>query len=232
MKFIPFFKKKNKEMPAQPKALPPLKEKAAVVKPQPQKEKKVQVAEKKVLKVKPEQRGDRNKKRIFIGLVFVVMTYGCVVGIFYFLVDTQQKKITEIGELKEQVELLKTEKMVADRRVKEVEGKLGATIRLDKLIDEAKLVHGQEELNRKEGSLWIDRVAKTYYVTLGALNGLYPGSKVTIYDGDAKLAEMKVATPLDVISYVEPIDKKLSDFSKDYYRAVFEEQITLQDFEK
>ena len=93
---------------------------------------------------------------------------------------------------------------------------------LNKLVDEAKAVYGEGEQNRKEGFLWIDRKESKWVVTLGALNGVKPGSVLSIYNGNQKVGQVAVDDLFDVISYVHPLEKGPEQFTSDYYRAAIE----------
>ena len=96
------------------------------------------------------------------------------------------------------------------------------SIDINKLVEHAKAVYGPEELNRKEGYLWIDRKANKFVVTLGALQGLSNGKTISIYDGDKKIGQVAVDESYDVISYGHPVDLTMDQFPGDYYRAVIE----------
>ena len=60
-------------------------------------------------------------------------------------------------------------------------------------------------------------------MTLGVLNGLSAGKKLTVYDNTNKvIGHLIVETTLDVISYVRPMGKSLDEFEANYYRVVIE----------
>jgi len=163
------------------------------------------------------------RRSILIGLFLIITAFMGVIGVFYFLVDEQTKKTTEIGSLQEQINVLNTEKGLAERKASELEDEVGRYLDLDKLAGEAEKVYGAKEKDRKEGHLWIDRDARTMLATLGLLNGLSQGSRLTIFDGQTRVGYARVETPLDVISYVQPINMSLSQLESDYYRVVFEQ---------
>lgn len=158
---------------------------------------------------------DLNKKNIFIGIVLIIGAFVCMLGVFYVTFDDQRAKEEEVKTLKEQLVLLNTEKEI---------GVNNPSLNLAKLIQEAKNIYGEEESARNEGFLWIDREGKTLVVTLGALNGLNVGSRLAIYDDKNKMVGfVRVETPLDIVSYVRPVNKSIGEFEQDYYRVVFQE---------
>lgn len=163
------------------------------------------------------------KKILFIGIIFVIAAFICTIGILYFLVNTQKAKSEELGVLREQVVSLNAERDMMERLTTALEQEAGGSLDLGRLLEEADKVYDDTEKERREGHLWIDRSAGTCVVTLGALNGLVPGSRLSIYEGDKKIGVVVVKTLLDVISYVQPVGKPLVQFKNDYYRVVFEE---------
>jgi hypothetical protein len=56
-------------------------------------------------------------------------------------------------------------------------------------------------------------------VTLGVLNGVTKGVRLGVFEADKRVGTVKVTSALDVVSYVEPVDKKLTEFSRDYYQV-------------
>ncbi|PIR34539.1 MAG: hypothetical protein COV36_00620, partial [Alphaproteobacteria bacterium CG11_big_fil_rev_8_21_14_0_20_44_7] len=127
---------------------------------------------------------DHNKRQIFIGIFLMIAAFTGVVAIFYLMIDDQQKKLTEIAELKEESGVLTAEREVALRKAKELEEKVGTSFELKKLIKAAKQEYGYQERARKEGDLWIDRSDGTFVITLGAVHGLLPGDQLSVYDDD------------------------------------------------
>ncbi|MCK5215888.1 MAG: hypothetical protein KAR05_11120 [Candidatus Omnitrophica bacterium] len=173
--------------------------------------------------VKKEKKpGSGNKKRMLFGMLFMFLSFVCLGGVFYFLVDAQIEKAEEIEYLSTQLDIVSSKAEVAERKAQEFKEEYGQSISLDKILEEAKNVHGKDEMHRKEGDLWIDRDSRTMVVTLGALHGLSVGSMLTIYDEDGKVGGVRVETALDVISYVKSIDKKVAQLEKDSYRVVLE----------
>jgi len=174
------------------------------------------VPEKKTIMTSP---AGYNKKMLMAGVWLLVGAFVCVIGIVYCVFSIQKSQAKQYETTKEQLSAMNIEKTGEQSRLAEMEEKSGKTISLNKLLQEANQTYGPEEKSRKEGSLWIDRGAGVMYVTLGAVNGLTPGSKLEVYDGKELLGEVRVETPLDVIAYVRPINKTLADFEKNYYRV-------------
>jgi len=162
------------------------------------------------------------KKTLIIGIACNAAAFVCIVAVFYFLLNSQQARDQEIQDLREKLLAVGTEKDLAAQKADDLEEKVGQSIYLEKLLQESNEVYGDEEKNRREGFLWIDRKNDTLLVTLGALNGLTAGMRLTVFDGDQQVGFVKVETPLDVISYVYPSDPQKDIFEKNYYRVVFE----------
>jgi hypothetical protein len=149
-------------------------------------------------------KSNNNKIIAFVGITFI----------FYVVIETQRTGAQEMSTLEEEMELLSTEKDIVLRKMEELKQE-GMSVRLDSILKEANQIYGEDEKERKEGHLWIDREAKTFIITLGALNGLDTGNRLA--------ASVEVDVPMDVISYVHPVDKTLADFKEDSYRIVFED---------
>lgn len=169
-----------------------------------------------------EQKSPYDKTKIFVGFALMTASFVCVGAVVYLLLDITREKGREADALKEQVVSLNVQEAAAQQKVSQLEEKVGTSVYLNKVITEAEKVYDTKEKDRKEGALWIDRHAGVLYVTLGAMHGLSPGSRVAIYEGRNKIGYVRVETPLDVISYVQPVNTTISDFKNDYYRAVIE----------
>jgi hypothetical protein len=165
---------------------------------------------------------DKNKTQMLTGLFLVIAAFICVTVAFYFVIDAQRESSARIQELKDKIDILETEKDLVSREVKTLQEAWGTSLSLQSVLLEASRQYGDLEKNRQEGSLWIDRKTASCVVTLGALNGLVPGSRLKIYDGREEVGKATVDVSLDIISYVTPVNKKLAQFSQDYYRVVIE----------
>ncbi len=170
-----------------------------------------------------EKKTDQNKKQLLTGFILIVTAFVCATGVFYVMVNTQMANSEEISALKMQLGLLGAEKAEIERLTLILEKKVGSSIDVEKIVKEADKIYADTEKRRREGHLWIDRKAETCIATLGALHGLTQGSRLTIYDGNDEIGFLRVEIPLDVISYVQPINKPFDQFKNDYYRVVFEE---------
>lgn len=93
-------------------------------------------------------------------------------------------------------------------------------VTLDSLVEHAENIYDEAEKNRVEGFLWVDRNSSRYVVTLGALNGIFPGAYLTVYDEDRKVGQVQVETTMDVIAYVKPEASTEKSLTKEYYRVV------------
>lgn len=92
-------------------------------------------------------------------------------------------------------------------------------IGMDALTDYSKDLYGSDEKNRREGTLWVDREGKKLVINLGALNGLKPQDRLTVYDHDQNIGRVQAENVFDVISYVEIKEPLNEAMEKDYYRV-------------
>ncbi len=175
----------------------------------------VQATEKKIQK--------ENKKILLKGLVFIMASFICIVGIFKFMIDLQREKSQEVEKLKEKLTQLNSERDIIERKVADLEQAVGTSIDLKKILFEAEKIYGSEEKSRKDGYLWVDRHSMNLIVTLGAIHGLSPGDLLSVYEGDNKIGLVRVEIPLDVISYVQPVNKSINQLEQDYYRVAIEQ---------
>lgn len=166
---------------------------------------------------------DPNKSKLFIGAVLMLGAFLCVLIVFYFLVNAHRERLAEIETLEEKFLALDTEKNSLQRKVVELQDEIGRSIYLNKLIDESQNQYGNAEKDRREGFLWIDRETSTLIVTLGVLHGVSTGTKLTLYDqNDQPSGHVIVDTAMDVISYVHPMGRSITDLEQTYYRATIE----------
>ena len=163
------------------------------------------------------------KSKFFIGLWFVVIAFVGFVFMFYIMGRTNMENTEQIDELEEKLTVMEIEKANTETELTDVKGKLN-TINLQHLVQRAEQVYSEEERNRKEGLLWMDPETSLYIVTLGALHGLKRGAYLGVYKGDERLGQVMVDSPMDVISYVRPVDQSLQELNDNYFRVVIEEQ--------
>src|SRR3989338_6320454 len=160
-----------------------------------------------------------NKKRLLFGLVMIIAAFVCVLGLFYFLVDFQKININKIESLEVSVNKLQFEREKVEEELESVKNAGPRPIDVQDIVNEAQKIYGPEEIKQTQGYLWIDRESAIYLVTLGALNGLKPGSRLVIYAGNEKVGLAVVEKPLDVISYVSLVGSASEDLIGDYYRV-------------
>lgn len=159
------------------------------------------------------------RKQIISGLIFVSVSFVGAVFLLYLTVNAQSAKEIELQDLTDEYFLINTQKDVAVSQVQTLQSQAGRFLNRDKVIDAAQSVHGEDESNRTDGSFWIDRKSGRCMVTLGVLNGVDKGSRLSVYEGENKIATVNVVSALDVVSFVEPVDKKVMDFKRDYYQV-------------
>jgi len=83
-------------------------------------------------------------------------------------------------------------------------------------------VYSESERNRRNGYMWVDSITDKYIVTLGNINGVFPGGYLTVYDNENPIGQVRVLTAYEVISYVEPFEPKKFEITKDYYQVFVE----------
>ncbi len=164
---------------------------------------------------------DPKKFKLLVGLGLIVLAFLGTCSIFYIMNNTNMRHEEKIKSLSDDVSQLNSEKNITEIELENLKVQ-GDSIKVDKLVAQAQKEYDPKELNRKEGILWVDRQSQTFLVTLGALHGLKPGSSLTIYDNESKVGIVTVDTPLDVVSYVWPLEKDKDKFASNYYRAVIE----------
>lgn len=162
----------------------------------------------------------RNKSKLVIGLILVIIAFVCAVGVLYFMGQKQEDAHQRIASL--EVELAN---IIADQSEPVIrETDLGwvkrEPVKLEDYISKAEGLYGDSELLRNEGVLWVDHKSGHFIVTLGAVNALKQGSFLDVYQGDEIIEQIVVDTALDIISYVTPVSKTVDDFDKSYYKVV------------
>ena len=170
----------------------------------------------------PQNTAVHNKIKFVSGLCLIVLASVGVVVLFYLVLQNHRAQESELSTLKDQVVLIQEEKEIIETRNAELAAVAGSSMSVDKLVQEADKVYDEKVKNAREGYLWIDRTSPSWLITLGALNGLLPGSTVAVYQEGEKVDTVQVETPLDVISYVKPTEKLKSQFASDYFRVVIE----------
>jgi hypothetical protein len=163
---------------------------------------------------------DNNKIKLIAGFSLMVAAFLCIVAALGYANRANSSKLAAT-----QVQLAN---MIAQNSQTEMKSADGTRVRrepinLEDFLTRAKSIYGEDELKRKEGILWVDRKASSCMVTLGRVNGLNVGSKLNIYDGDNKIGQATVDMPLDIVSYVQLVDKAADELPNSYYRVVVSE---------
>ncbi len=163
-----------------------------------------------------------NKTKLMIGIFCVVTAFVCIGAIFSIMGNANLQDQKKIASLEVQLTNLIAERASGRMSAAEASRAKGRTLTVQDLVEKASGLYSEEEKKKKEGFLWIDREGKTLLVTLGALNGISPGSKLSVYDGDKKVETLTVESIFDVVSYVKPSKRSVDDFKDNYYRVVLE----------
>jgi len=162
----------------------------------------------------------QNKIKLIMGLVFVVAAFVCIGVLFYMMGEVNLEHQKKIASLEVQLSNLIAERASSRMSGADAVRAAGSPLTLQDLLDKANSIYTQEEKNQREGFLWIDREAKTFLITLGALNGLAPGSRLDVYEGDQVIDTVTVESTYDVVSCVRPVQRKLDEFRENYYRVM------------
>ena len=181
------------------------------------------------------------KKNVFIGIFFVVISSVCTFFAFYFMntkstvaysrpinfQNTQSESSKDskkfLSAIKNNIDEKNEIKLNSDKEISQevtYVKKKEKAINLTALVHASKDVYGEEEKNRREGFLWVDRKSSRCIITLGAYHGLMPGRQLEIYAENKQVGKVEVEVSFDVISYVHPVNKGVSFFDADYYRVV------------
>ena len=162
---------------------------------------------------------DKNKFKLMVGLALIFISFLCVVVIVYFMGQANKTNTEKIAYLQVQLTNLIAEKAVGQLKAVDASRVKREPVTLENVLGKSENGANPQELDRKEGILWIDRQTSKFTITLGRANGLSEGSPVTIFDGDKKIDDVIVQNTFDIISYVKPQEKKIGDFEKNYYRV-------------
>lgn len=157
--------------------------------------------------------------KIFIGLGFIISAFVCILVVFYFVGQTNNISQEKISRLESQL----TDSIINEDKGQGVEINPVGEIKLRKIVETARDVYGANEINRRQGILWIDRGNSLPVITLGALNGLEAGQQLSVFDDTQKVGEAVVETLFDVVSYVRLVHKRIDDFDGDYYFVAVDE---------
>ena len=157
-----------------------------------------------------------------LGLFFILLAFlgfGVVVVLIFGRLSARDE---EVAFLKAQVSLAEETKAEVEETNATLLDALGREVSLSRVIQEADKVYDEKVKTAKDGYLWVDRSSKTWVVTLGALNGLAQGSRLSVFNGNEKIDTVEVSTAMDVISYVVPTERLKNQYDIDYFRVVKE----------
>lgn len=173
-----------------------------------------------------------NKNNIIIGIALVVVAFFCIAAAFYFVSAQTTTDAKRLADLQVQLTNLINQKGTPYLSKDEQELVKREPVKAADILARTEKVYGTKELTRKDGILWIDREKAACMITLGAANGLKPGSHLAIYQEikgpdstviSQKIADAVVDKAYDIVSYVSISDKPLSGFVNDYYRVTAED---------
>ncbi len=162
---------------------------------------------------------DKNKIQLLAGLIMVIISFLCVVAVFFFLGQDQRYKQEEIAAMEAQVSNLINEKAESQMTQDDHQRAKGQTIDVIDFVARKQNLYSEEELNRREGILWIDRQTGHFIITLGIVHGLEQGEYLDVMENNNVIARLRVDSPLDVISYTSPVAQAMNDFQGNYYRV-------------
>ena len=147
------------------------------------------------------------KIKMIIGMALIGFAFVFMIGVAYFIDQRNQESLQEISAL--QVELANNvaEKAQDYLSKNDLEKINREPIRLADVLAKAEIIYGQQELNRKDGVLWIDRKSSSLMITLGAVNGLVPGTYLSVYKERRQSNGTIINEPIDDV-IVEKSSKK------------------------
>ena len=163
-----------------------------------------------------------NRTILFLGLLFIVVAFVCIVGVFYRIINEHQLATKEVEDIKEEIVAIDAQRTAAERQVQELAKRVGKEIELEHLIKMAEEEYGEQEREREEGDHWVDRDGDSWMITLGALNNIDEGSRLRVLDDrDQQIGVVVAEDVLDVVSYVYPLENR-GQYRDDIYQVVVE----------
>src|SRR5262245_14167455 len=111
---------------------------------------------------------ENNKTKLIVGIVLVVVAFGCLGYLFYVLNTSNQENSRKIAELQVRLTDSITEKAATQMSASDVKRATGTPVLLEDLVKKAEEVYGEDEKKQKEGFLWVDKESNSFMVTLGA----------------------------------------------------------------
>ena len=163
---------------------------------------------------------NKTKFQLLGGLLLIFIAFICMAVTFYLMGNKAKIYTAQINTLEAQLANSINDKAVSHMPLSDYERARAETISPQDISERAESYFSEEELNRKEGILWIDRKASKYMVTLGTIHGVMKGSYCDVFEGSTKIGSVRVDDPLFIISYVTLLDKSQDDYKENYYRVV------------
>ena len=164
---------------------------------------------------------NQNKKKLLLGFSLIGAAFLCIIATFFFAGQADQTDKEKLAAMDARVAQLQEK---AKHSSPVAVGASREPMKLEDLVKKAEKVYSAGEKTRQEGFLWLDRRTNNFIVTLGALQGLAPGSPLSIYESGKKIDTAQVDIPFDVVSYVKPVKNSPDSFSRNYYRVVIEDR--------
>ena len=164
----------------------------------------------------------QNKKTLLLGFSLMGAAFVCIIVTFYFMGKSDRVDKEKVSSMQTQIEKLQEQTQNLSKMPSAMTTP-SSPVKLEDLVKTAESTYDPAEKQRKEGFLWLDHRSSSFIVTLGALQGLQPGSQLNIYDGNKKIDIASVDVPFDVVSYVKPQKNSADFFNSNYYRVVIED---------
>ncbi|HOY08835.1 MAG TPA: hypothetical protein PLB05_02025 [Candidatus Omnitrophota bacterium] len=157
-----------------------------------------------------------------LGIFFVFLAFLGLGVVVVLILGKMSVRDEELALLKAQVSLSEETKAEVEETNMALLNALGAEVSVSRVVQAADKVYDAKVKNTKDGYLWVDRASATWVVTLGALNGLSEGNRLSVFDGNEKIDTVEVSMAMDVISYVLPTERLKNQYNADYFRVVKE----------
>ena len=168
---------------------------------------------------------DKNKIALILGIICVIVSFGCLLTSLYL--SNQNPQPPGVSSPAEQLSQPPSARQKTDSHdptqsteIAKVQKKEASH---EDYLTRARRIYGEEELNRKEGVLWVDPKDSSFVVTLGKVNGAFPGSHLNVYDGSTLITEAVIQSASDITAHVKFTDKTPDEFKKSYYKVVLKE---------
>ena len=163
-----------------------------------------------------------NRIQFQLGIFFVLIAFLGFVVVVILIFGKLVLRDEELALLQARVMLAEETREDAEKTTAALREALGRDVSVSRVIRAADQIYDDKAKSARDGYLWIDRSSQTWVVTLGALNGLSPGSRLAVFDGAEKIDTVEVDLAMDVIAYVLPTDRLKNQYDTDYFRVAQE----------